>query len=87
MVRHCKTPDIFWTEVVQFSEVYFVKSKSNAAITNVCKPAVDRWKKRFELATQDYEKHKRLYDHAKSVNDPTFIANAETDMKAAKNIL
>ncbi len=76
-----------WTEVVQFSEVYYVKSKSNAAITNVCKPAVDRWKTRFQQAKQDYEKHKKLYDHAKSVNDPTFIANAETDMKAAKKDL
>ncbi len=76
-----------WTEVVQFSEVYFVKSKSNAAISNVCRPAVDRWQKRFTQARADYEKHKKLFDHAKSLGDPTFIANAEGDMKEAKKEL
>jgi type I restriction enzyme R subunit len=80
-----RAADIFlWTEVMQFSEVYFVKSKSNAAISNVCRPAVERWQKRYEQAQVDYAKHKKLFDHAKSVNDATFIANAEADMKEAK---
>jgi len=73
-----------WTEVTQFSEVFFVKSKSNAAISNVCKPAVERWQKRYEQAQADYTKHKELFEHAKSLGDAIFIANAETDMKASK---
>ena len=76
-----------WTEVVKFSEVYFVKSKSNAAITNVCRPAVERWTNRHAEATVEYEKQKRLYDHAKSINDATFLANAEGDLKEAKKEL
>lgn len=76
-----------WTEVTQFSEVYFVKSKSNAAISNICRPAVERWQTRFQIAKTEYEKHKRLFDHAKSLNDPTFIANADGDMKEAKKEL
>lgn len=76
-----------WTEVTQFSEVFFVKSKSNAAISNVCRPAVDRWQHRFQQAKADYEKHKQLFDHAKTLGDPTFIANAEGDMKEAKKQL
>ncbi len=39
-----------WTEVTLFSEVFFKKSKSQAAITNVCRPALDRWQKRYEQA-------------------------------------
>ena len=76
-----------WTEVVQFSEVYFVKSKSNAAISNVCRPAVDRWQNRFQTAKADYEKYKGRLDHAKTLKDPTSIANAEGDMKEAKKEL
>lgn len=76
-----------WTEVIQFSEVYFVSSKSNAAISNVCKPAVDRWQKRYQTAKTEYDKQKRLYDHAKEIGDATFIANAEGEMKAAKKEL
>jgi type I restriction enzyme R subunit len=76
-----------WTEVTQFSAVFFVKSRSNAAISNVCRPAVERWKKRFQQAKTDYEKHKKLFEHAKSLDDPTFIANAEGEMKDAKKEL
>ncbi len=73
-----------WTEVVQFSEMFFKKSKSNAAISNVCKPAVERWQKRYQQAHEDYEKQKKLFEHAKSLGDATFIANADTEMKASK---
>lgn len=80
-----KASGIFlWTEVSRFAEVFFTKSKSNAAISNVCKPAVDRWQKRYEEAQAAYTKHKELFDHAKTVGDPTFIANTEADMKASK---
>lgn len=80
-----KAAGIFqWTEVTLFSEVYFVKSKTNAAIANVCRPAVDRWKNRFIAAKAEFEKHKALFDHAKKLGDPVFIANAEGDMNEAK---
>ena len=49
-----------WTEVIQFSEIYFVKSKSNAAISNVCKPAVERWQKRYEKAQFDSALQKQI---------------------------
>jgi len=76
-----------WTEVVQFIEVFFVKSKSNAALGNICKPAKDRWQSRFVQAKSDYDKHKKLFDHANKLGDPTFIANAEGDLKEAKKEL
>ena len=76
-----------WTEVTQFSEIFFIKSKSNAAIRNVCQPAVDRWQTRFRTAKDEFEKHKKLFEHAKKLGDPTFIANAEGDMKEARKEL
>ncbi len=76
-----------WTEVTQFSEFYFVKSKSNAAIANICKPAIERWQSRYQAAKANFEKHKKLFDHAEKLGDPTFIANAETEMKEAKKEL
>lgn len=76
-----------WTEVTQFSEIYFVKSKSNAAIINVCRPAVERWTSRFELAKKDFDKHKKLFSHAKTLGDATFMANTEGEMKQAKKEL
>ncbi len=34
--------DFLWTEVEQFVESILSKNKSNAAISNICKPAVER---------------------------------------------
>ena len=73
-----------WHEVTLFSEAYFVKSKSHATISNICKPAVDRWQKRYEVAQAEHEKRKRLFAHAKSLGDATFMANAETELNEAK---
>lgn len=73
-----------WTEVTLFAEVFYTKSKSNAALSNVCKPAVERWQQRYQDAQADHAKHKKLFDHAKSLGDATFIANAEADLKTAK---
>jgi type I restriction enzyme, R subunit len=73
-----------WTEVTQFSEVFFIKSKSNAALSNVCKPALERWQHRYEEAHKDYVKYKGRFGHAKTLGDATSIANAETDLKEAK---
>ncbi|MEM7481093.1 MAG: DEAD/DEAH box helicase family protein [Acidobacteriota bacterium] len=76
-----------WSEVTRFSEVFFVKSKSNAAIGNVCKPAVERWQNRHQQAQAEYAEQKRLFEHAKALGDATFIANSEAQMKEAKREL
>ena len=39
-----------WAEVEQFVIVFYAKSKSKAPISNICKPAVERWQKRYMLA-------------------------------------
>ena len=83
-----RSAEIFlWSEVVQFSEVFFMQSKSNAAISNVCRPAVDRWQKRHQAAKADFLKYKSRFEHAKSLKDATSIANAEADLTEAKKEL
>ena len=76
-----------WTEVLLFSDVFYTKSKSNAAIANVCKPAVDRWQKRYTQAKADNAKHKKLFERAKKVGDAVLIGNAEAEMNESKREL
>ena len=76
-----------WTEVTRFSEVYFLKSNSNAAIRNVCEPAVQRWQNGYARAREDFSRLKKLFDRTKATGDAVLIGNAETEMKAAKKEL
>ncbi len=83
-----RAAEIFrWTEVVQFSEVFFVKSKSNAAIGNVCRPALERWQSRYAKAFEDNARYKVLFEHAKQSGNAVLIGNAETDLVDAKKEL
>jgi type I restriction enzyme R subunit len=76
-----------WTEVTLFTEVFFKKSKSQAALSNVCKPAVDRWQKRYDTAKADHEKCAALFERAKKSGDAVLIANADSELKDAKKEL
>ena len=76
-----------WSEVVEFSEVFYIKSRSNAAISNVCRPAVERWQARHQEARSECDKHKRLLERAKAVEDAMLIANSENDLKESQRML
>lgn len=73
-----------WHEVEQFAQAFFIKSKSNAAIGNICKPAVQRWTSRYKLAVQAYKQAKEMFERTKKTNDPVLIANAENSFKDCK---
>ena len=73
-----------WQEVEQFCEAYFVKSKSNAAIANICKPAVQRWQKRYKSAIDAYKLARDMFESTKKTADAVLIANAETSFKECK---
>ena len=73
-----------WHEVEQFCEAFFVKSKSNAAIANICKPAVERWQSRYKSALAAYKQAKEMFERTKKANDPELIANAENNFKDCK---
>ena len=73
-----------WQEVEQFCNAFYVKSKSNAAIANICKPAVERWQKRFKSAIEAFKQAKDMFERTKRTNDPVLIANAENSFKECK---
>ncbi len=73
-----------WQEVEQFCEAFFVKSKSNAAIANICKPAVERWQKRYKSAIDAYKLARDMFERTKKTADAVLIANAENSFKECK---
>ena len=73
-----------WQEVEQFCNAFYVKSKSNAAIANICKPAVERWQKRYKSAIEAFKQAKDMFERTKRTNDPVLIANAENSFKECK---
>lgn len=77
-------------EVDQFCDAFLIKSKSNAAISNMCKPAVERWQKRYKLAIEAFKEAKDMFERVKKFNDPVVTANAENsfaECKKAKDAL
>jgi type I restriction enzyme R subunit len=73
-----------WSEVEQFCTAFFVKSKSNAAIANICKPAIERWQKRYKSAADAYKHAREMFEHTKQTSNPVLIANAENTLKECK---
>ncbi|HCC0887521.1 TPA: DEAD/DEAH box helicase family protein [Salmonella enterica] len=73
-----------WLEVEQFCEAFFNKNKSNAAISNICKPAVERWQKRYALAIDAYLTSKEIFERSKKTGDTVLMTNAENSFKACK---
>ncbi len=73
-----------WHEVEQFCKEFFVKNKSNAAIANICKPAIDRWQKRYKSAIEAYSEANEMYKRTMQTGDAVLIANAEKSLKECK---
>ncbi|WP_444886626.1 type I restriction endonuclease subunit R [Microbulbifer sp. JMSA008] len=73
-----------WPEVEQFCTAFFIKSKSNAAIANICKPAVERWQSRYKSALAAYKQAKEMFERSKRAGDAVLIANMENSFKACK---
>ena len=69
------------TEVTHFAEVFYIKSKSEAALSNVMKPARDRWEGCYKEAQQAADKARVIFERTKKTNDPVLIANAEGELK------
>jgi type I restriction enzyme R subunit len=73
-----------WHEVEQFCDAFFIKNKSNAAIANICKPAVERWQQRYKSALEAFKLANEMFKRTKKTNDPVLIANAENSLKECK---
>ncbi len=74
-----------WQEVEQFCTAFFIKTKSNAAIANICKPAVERWQKRYQSTIEAYKHAKVMFERMKQSNDPVQIANAQASLRACQH--
>ena len=80
-----KSAGIFqWTEVEQFTTAFYSKNKSNAALANICKPAMQRWQQRYKEAVNDYDVTKNRLERCKQTGDAVLIANAENEFSEAK---
>jgi type I restriction enzyme R subunit len=80
-----KSSGIFlWTEVEQFATAFFSRHKSNAVLANICKPAIERWQKRYSTAVADYIKNKKMLERCKQTGDAVLIGNAEKEFSDAK---
>lgn len=85
LFQKLRTSGIFqWNEVEQFCDAFFTKNKSNAAISNICKPAVERWKKRYLSAIEAYKQAKEIFERTKKTNDVVLTTNAENSFKQCK---
>jgi type I restriction enzyme R subunit len=73
-----------WSEVEQFCTAFFQRSKSNAALANICKPAVQRWQIRHKAAVLAHQQARELLERTKQTKDAVLIANAGNNTKAAK---
>ena len=70
-----------WQEVEQFCAAFYVKNKSNAAIANICKPAVQRWQLRYKSAVEAFKIAKEMFERTQKTGDAVLIANAEKSLK------
>jgi len=73
-----------WHEVEQFVEAFYSKNKSNAAISNICKPAVERWQKRYSQAREQAKYAKDMLERTKATGDVVLMTNAENEYKGFK---
>lgn len=79
-----------WNEVEQFCNAFFIKNKSNAAVSNICKPAVERWNIRYKSAVEAYNQAKKMLERTQKTNDAVLMANAEnsfTECRQEKDTL
>jgi len=73
-----------WQEVEQFCKAFYVKNKSNAAIANICKPAVERWTQRYKSAIDAYTQSQLILKRSKKSGDAVLVANAENSLNDCK---
>ena len=73
-----------WSEVEQFVTAFFSRQKSNAVLSNICKPAIERWQNKYNTTMQSYSKSKQLLERCQQSGDAVLIGNAEKDFASAK---
>ena len=73
-----------WSEVEQFCTAFYQKGKSDNALSSICKPAVDRWGKRYALAVDTYKVSLDMLERTRRTGDAVLIGNAENALKECR---
>lgn len=73
-----------WSEVERFCEAFLKQALSNAAVANICKPAVERWASRYKSATEAYKTALEMLNRAKKSGDAVLVANTDKTFKECK---
>lgn len=73
-----------WSEVERFCDAFLKQTMSNAAVANICKPAVDRWASRYRSATEAYKIAMEMFERAKKSGDAVLIENTDRTLKECK---
>ena len=73
-----------WSEVEQFCTAFYQKGKSDKALSTICKPAVDRWTKRYESAIDAYKVALEMMERTRKTGDAVLIGNAENTLKECR---
>ena len=73
-----------WSEVEQFCAAFYQKGKSDKALSSICKPAVDRWSKRYESAIDAYKIALEMMERTRKTGDAVLIGNADTTLKECR---
>ncbi|NNE54436.1 MAG: type I restriction endonuclease subunit R, partial [Flavobacteriales bacterium] len=73
-----------WSEVEQFCTAFYQKGKSDKALSSICKPAVDRWSKRYESAVDAYKVSLKMMERTRKTSDAVLIGNAENALKECR---
>ena len=74
-----------WAEVEQFCTAFYQKGKSDKALFNICKSAVDRWSKRYELAIDAYKTALDMMERTRKSGDAVLIGNADNTLKECRH--
>ena len=85
LAEKLRTAGIFqWTEVEQFCTAFYQKGKSENALSSICKPAVDRWSKRYASALEAYKTALEMMERTRKTGDAVLVGNADTTLKECR---
>ncbi|WP_083451899.1 type I restriction endonuclease subunit R [Photorhabdus heterorhabditis] len=73
-----------WNEVTNFSDAYFDPKRGPEALTTYCKPAVDRFTKRYRSAIDVLRDALSTLEQAKQSGDKTWQVNCERSLNQAR---
>jgi type I restriction enzyme R subunit len=73
-----------WREVLDFVEVFFDKKASQDALLRICRPAVDRYRMRYQDALEVVRRAEQELRQAEASGNEVRLKNAEHSIKEAR---